>query len=212
MDDEQVKNNSEVNDDQDVGEFKEDEVREKLAEEFGFDPESDADKLDKLVERERQHNEKLSGAIKQKINWRKRAESKATSNSQDKGKSQNDGADIDAKVDQRVHQILEQRELKSLELPEEVERETVDLATLKGISVREAAEHPYIKQMLEEHKRKQRVLNATPTRKGRANYQPSFDPSKPLNPQDYDFSSDEGVQAWNDAKAARNKWLEQNKS
>jgi hypothetical protein len=42
-------------------EVKEDELRDKLAEEFGLSPDDDADLLEKLVNREKSHHEKLTG-------------------------------------------------------------------------------------------------------------------------------------------------------
>lgn len=57
-------------------EVKEDELRDKLAEEFGLNPEEDADLLEKLVNREKSHHEKLIddsvlayGVIGPRIGW-----------------------------------------------------------------------------------------------------------------------------------------------
>jgi len=41
-------------------EVKEEELRDKLAEEFGLNPDDDADLLEKLVNREKSHHEKLT--------------------------------------------------------------------------------------------------------------------------------------------------------
>jgi len=49
---------------------KEEEVREKVIEEFGFTEDDDSDKIDKLVEKEMEHSKKLSEAIGQKIKQR----------------------------------------------------------------------------------------------------------------------------------------------
>ena len=45
-------------------EVAEDELRDKLAEEFGLDPDENADLDEKLVEKEKSNHEKLSSAIK----------------------------------------------------------------------------------------------------------------------------------------------------
>lgn len=186
-------------------EVTEDELRSKVAEEFGLNPETDTEMLDKLVEREKSHHEKLSSAIKQKINWR----NKATSKNPDDGKGNNsvkETPEVGKLVQTEVSRILEERDLESLELSDDLKAEVKDLAKLKGISVREAAKHPYILSRKEEIEREEKIKNATPKRSAQGGYVPSIDPSKPLNPADFDLNTEEGRKAWNEAKAAREKY------
>ena len=82
---------------------------------------------------------------------------------------------------------------------------------LKGISVRKAAQLPYILTRKKELETAERVKNATPQRKGRGSYQSSYDPSKPLRTEDFDLSTKEGRDAWNDAKASRRKYEQEHK-
>lgn len=196
-----------------LAEVKDDELRDKLAEDMGLDPDVDTELLDKIVEREKKNRERLSGAIKQKINWRKRAETK-TSEPDKKGGGKSAGGepqDVDKLVDAKLQQRLDERDLKDLNLAEDIESEVKDLAKLKGISVREAAKHPYITTMIENAKKEQRLKDATPKRSQKGSYSSSgTDPSKPLDPADFDFNSPEGVKAWNDAKKARADWQSKN--
>jgi hypothetical protein len=132
-------------------EVKEDELRDKLAEEFGLNPDDDADLLEKLVNREKSHHEKLTGAIKQKINWREKA--KMTPKNSDIGdgkKTDKETPDVGTLVESKLKEILEERDLESLDLTDELKTEVKDLAKLKGISVREAANLPYIRSRKEE--------------------------------------------------------------
>ena len=188
-------------------EVNEDELREKLDDDMGLDPDEQSDLLDKLVEREKTHREKLFGAIKQKRSWREKAQ--ASVNSTDnpkKGNAQDKkDLDIDELVDRKLNERLEKQDLDSLTLTDDLKAEVKDLAKLKGISVREAAQHPYILNRKEEAEREQRIQNATPKRSNKGSYAASYDPSKPLDPADFDFNSDEGIKAWNEAKAARRK-------
>lgn len=195
-------------------EVTEDELRDELVEELSLDPEEDNEVLEKLVERERSQREMLSGAIKQKINWREKAK-QASAKSEDipgKGNKPDETGEpeLDKLVDQKLEERFAERELDSLGLTDELKDEVKDLAKVKGISVREAAKLPYILSRKEEVEREERVKKATPKRSKRGSYTPKYDPAKPLNPEDFDFDSEEGVKAWNEAKAARAKHKAQN--
>ena len=195
-------------------EVKDDDLRESIVEDFGLDPEEDQEMIDKIVEREKSHREKLSGAIKQKINWREKAQNASGEPEDTPGKGDSpddkDGEpDIDKLVDQKLAERFEQRELDSLDLQDELKEEVKDLAKLKGISVREAAQLPYILSKKEEAEREERIKKATPKRSKKGSHAPSYDPAKPLNPDDFDFDTDEGVEAWQEAKKARAKHLAQ---
>lgn len=194
-------------------EVDDDELRDDLANKFGLDPEKQGELLDKIVEREKSNREKLSGAIKQKISWREKAQKLSEKPEENPKEGDNpedqEVPDIDKLVDQKLTERLEARELESLNLSDELKDEVKDLAKLKGISVREAAQHPYILQRKEEAEKEERIKAATPKRSKKGTHVPDYDPSKPLNPEDFDFNSEEGVKAWKEAKAARDKWRAQ---
>ncbi|MGI6249828.1 MAG: hypothetical protein ACOYKD_00465 [Anaerolineaceae bacterium] len=103
---------------------------------------------------------------------------------------------------------MEERDLQELGLPEELRAEVKDLAQLKKISVKEAANLPYIKNRKEEIEREAKILNSSPKRKGSGSYVSNIDPSKPLNPDDFDLSTEKGRKKWNEAKEARQKYME----
>ena len=194
-------------------EVKDDELKETLAKEFELDPELDEEFLSKLIEREKSHRERLSGAIKQKINWREKfqktsGEPKDTPGKGDKPDKSGE-ADIDKLVDQKLEERFEARELETLELTDELKVEVKELAKLKGISVREAAKLPYILSRKEEVEQEERIKKATPKRTKKGSYASSYDSAKPLNPEDFDFDSEEGVKAWQEAKRARAKYTAQ---
>ena len=194
-------------------EVKDDELKETLAKEFELDPETDEEFLNKLVEREKSQRERLSGAIKQKISWREKAQ-KASGEPKDtpgKGDTPKDGGepDIDKLVDQKLAERFDARELETLELTDELKEEVKDLAKLKGISVREAAKLPYILSRKEEVEQEERIKKATPKRSKKGSFVSNYDPAKPLNPEDFDFDTKEGIEAWKEAKKARAKYKAQ---
>jgi len=195
-------------------EVKEDELKETLAKEFELDPETDEELLKKLVKKEKAHCERLSGAIKQKINWREKAQ-KASEEPKDtpgKDKESDKGGEPEPadEVARRVFQEERDKEaLESLDLPDELKEEIKDLAKAKGISVREAAKLPYILSRKEEVELEERIKKATPKRTKKGSIVSNYDPAKPLNPKDFDFDTKEGVKAWQEAKKARDKYKAQ---
>lgn len=205
--------NAEAEAQKEVGE---DELRESLADELELDTEQDNEFLDKLVEREKSQREMLSGAIKQKIRWREKAkkaseEPEDTPREGEKPSTNGDPEHIEKIIEQKLEARLEKQTLQSLDLPDELKAEVKDLAKVKGISVGEAAKLPYIQSRKEEVEREQRIQNATPKRSRKGSKTPKYDPAKPLNPDNFDFDTEEGVKAWKEAKEARRKHMAQNR-
>ena len=180
-------------------EVNEAELRTKIAEEMGIDPEIDSELLDKLVKREKEQREKLSGAIKQKISWREKAKKPPVK------KDDKETPDVSTLVANTVKESLEARDLETISASDEIKTEIKELAKLKGISVREAAKLPYIVNRIKEEEKEQRILNATPKRSNKGNYAVNYDPTKPLDPADFALDTEEGRKAWAEAKAARHK-------
>jgi hypothetical protein len=179
-----------------------DELKSKVAEEFGLNPETDTEMLDKLVAKEKSHHEKLSNAIKQKISWR----TKVTASKPDEKGGSLKPEDVGNLVDQKVRETLENRDLESLSVSDEIKAEIKDLAKLKNISVRDASKLPYIVSKIEEAEKEERIKNGTPKRTNAGGKTIAIDPSKPLNSSDFDLGTDEGRKSWNEAKAERAKY------
>lgn len=192
-------------------EVKTDELRSKVAEELGIDPNEQSDILDRVVEMRQKDHKALSDAIRQKRSWRDKASKLPKDQATQNGKPiTSETPDIDKIIEQKLEERLSAEELKRLELSDELKAEVKDLAKLKGISIREASAHPYIKSMIEEAKKKERILRATPTRTGKGSYVSTVDPAKPLDPADFDLSTVEGRKAWEEAKGARRNHRNQN--
>jgi ribosome-binding protein aMBF1 (putative translation factor) len=196
-----------------LAEVNSDELRDKIADEFGIDPDTEADLLDKLVKKDLANRERLSGAIKQKIKWRDQA--KASTKPKETpaaGKTQNgqETPNVDELVSQKVRETLEQRDLEDMDLPDELQTQVKDLAKLKGISVKKAAQDPYILYQKEQMEKAKRVENATPVRSGRGSQAVRFDVTKPLNPDDFNIGTPEGAKAWKEARAAQAKHRREN--
>lgn len=91
-----------------------------------------------------------------------------------------------------AQRTYEQQYLNEQGFPDEIKSEIETLAQLKGISLREAAQHGYIQTQVEDYKRQQKVAQASPDtgNGGTASY--TFDPD---NPPDVDVSTTEGQEA-----------------
>lgn len=172
-------------------------LKAKVAEEFGIDPETDAELLDKLVQKEKANRERLSTAIKQKIKYRELTKKLPVK------KDEKETPNVAELVAQTVKETLENRDLETISASEEIKTEIKELAKLRGISVREAAKLPYIAHRIEEAEKAKRLIDATPKRSNKGGAQITFDPSKPLNPDDFALDTPEGQEAWKKAKAER---------
>jgi len=174
-------------------------LKAKIAEDLGLDPETDVELVNKLVEREKAHRKELSKTISQKIKYREQAKKSPVK------KDEKDTPDVSTLVAKTVAEVLENRDMETISTSEEIKTEIKELAKLKGISVREAAKLPYIVNRIEEAEKEKRIINATPKRSNRGNGAITYDPTKPLNPADFALDTPEGQKAWAEAKAARRK-------
>lgn len=191
--------NSDQDDAQDQNDGLEgDELKTKLAEDLGLDPEdeSQAEILEKAFQRETKQRRLTAKAIQQKQKYRTELEGfkqkgdKPKVNDQPKG----DEEDFDKRVEKTALRILEQRELKTLNLGEDLEEEVKKLAELRNIPVIEAAKDPYIQFRKQEIEREARIKAATPSGKSKGKTV-NLDPSKPPNRSNY-TPDEEGSKAY----------------
>ncbi len=167
----------------------EDEIKNQVIEDYSLDPDEDFDLIDNLVLKEMANRKKLSDVIGQKIKWRE----KATAGKTDKGtESKDDEGSKAGDIETKVREQFEQRDLEELDYPDELKAEIKLLAKIQGVSVRKAAQDPYILFKKEKYDEEQRAEEATvsPKTKGR---QVKFD-SQTL--PEVDMSTPEGRKTW----------------
>lgn len=172
-------------------ESKEDEVRNSVIEKYGLDEEEQSDLIDKLTEDTLEQRKAFGKVVGQKIKYRTAATPKASPEPSTVPKKE-EVSDVDSLVNQK----FEERDLESLELPDEIKSEVQKLAKAQGISVRKAAQDPYIAYKKEAYEKEQQMEDATPsrTRKGTV---VKFDASNPPKP---DMSTKEGQEEWAEYK------------
>lgn len=176
-------------------EKKEEEIREQLINDFGFDEINEAEKIDKLVLKEKEHREKLSQAIGQKIRWRTEAQKPKETKVEPIRTSPPTNLDEEA-----VARIFDKRQeklaLDALEYPEELKKEIERVAQFTG-SVAKAIRDPYIVSKVETYEKEKRVEEATITKTNRSGGRKAFSIE---NPPDVDMSTEEGRKTWEDYK------------
>lgn len=187
-----------------LADSKEDEIRTTLAEELGLSEDEDSEKLDKLVAREIEHRKTLSTAVRQKIDWRTKAQGDGKGKPAPK-KEKIDLSDPEAirkEAEAAAEAKLEERDLSEMEYSDKVKEQIKKVAKLNGTSVRVAAKDPYIQSMVAEEAKQAAIDEAADNGSKNKKGSVKLDTSKPLNPADYDMSTEEGRKSWEDAKKA----------
>jgi hypothetical protein len=173
----------------------ESEIRRSVIQEFGLDEEVDEDLIIKLTSKELDNHKKLSTAITQKINWRKKATDNKPIESANEAIAKKDTSEdeILKKVDER----FEQREIESLDLDDELKTEVKNYAKLNNVSIKSALNSPYIQFRKKEFENKTKAdeasIGGTHNVQQKKNY-------ADMNPSDFDLSSEDGRKSYTEWK------------
>lgn len=175
---------------------KEDEIRESIISEYGFDEIDDAERIEKMVAKEIESNKKLSQAIGQKISWRTKATEVKPTPPQDKT-NVFDPEILDKKLDEKLNERLEKRDLESLDYPDELKTEIQKVAKILGKSIKESIKDPYIASKIEAHNKEVESNEASISRsnKSGSKVKTSFE-----NPPEVDIATPEGQKKWDEWK------------
>jgi hypothetical protein len=193
-------------DEEAIAEAKEDEIREKVVADLGIEDNDDnKDLIDKVVSREMDHRGKLSKAIGQKIKLRDQVKGKppvktSTKPADSKNMTAEEIAETAAKA---ARDEYEKRDLDTMPHSDKVKEQIKKVAALNNVSVIVAAKDPYIVSLIEGEERQKKVDDAAKNGKGRTKVGVTIDVSKPLDPKDFDLSTEEGRAEWKEAKKAK---------
>ncbi len=135
-------------------------IKAELIAELELDPEADADKIEKMVAREVKTRTIASEAIGSKIKTRDELE--ALKNAP---KPNNVDADeLDKKLDAKLNERLEKRDLEAIDYPDELKAAIKKVAAYNGISVKAALADPYIKAKIDAYEKEQKANDAAVSR------------------------------------------------
>jgi len=171
---------------------KQEEIRANVIAEFGFDEVNDAERIDKMVTKEMDNRKKLSTAIGQKINYRTLL---AQRPKDPVPPEKVETPDIDAKVKETVAQTLEQRDLESLDFPDDLKSEIKRVAQIQNVSIKQAARDPYIANKIADYEKEQKTEAASISRTNRSSGKQTFSLD---NPPEVDMTTEAGRKAWDE--------------
>ena len=171
-------------------EIPQDELRSQLIEKYELDEETQSEFIDTLVKDKLEEQKRFSTAIKQKINWRKKATEKPTEPEKKDNVVLPQGNFV-------TKEELEQRDLDSLDISEELKPEIKKYATLNKVSLKEALKSDYISFLKEKHELK--AKNEEAGLGNKSVIQSKKDLSS-KTPADFDRSTPEGRAEWEEWK------------
>ncbi len=107
--------------------------------------------------------------------------------------------ELEAKLEKKLNETLEQRDLDSLEFPDELKAEIKKVAQIQGVSIKKAMSDPYIAAKIDQVKKDQAAEEASVHKTGGKGGKAKFDIN---NPPDVNMATPEGrqkYQEWKDA-------------
>lgn len=176
-----------------LADVKEDEIRNSVISDFGFDPEDDKERIDKLTSERLGSKKAISTAIKQKIGYR----TKYTEVTKTPPKQASSEVDVDS----RISQALEADRLEAMEYPDDIKASIKRIAEIDKISVRKAVNDPTIAARIEKWRKDTGSDEASISRTNRHGKGGSDDSD---TPPDVDMNTDEGRKEYD-------KWIEDQK-
>ena len=152
-------------------ETKEEEIRKSVIDELELDEsdEKDSKTIDKITKERVSRSQEKGSLTRQKIKLRDELTTlKGQKPPAEPAKPASPPEQVD--VDKKINDALNERDLKALDLSDELKDEIKTLAKVKGISYIEASKQPYILHLKEEEERKALIDKASikPGQKGQA--------------------------------------------
>ena len=179
-----------------------DAIKQSVIDQFGLDEDADSELIEKLVADKVESGKRLSTAIKQKRNWRDKANAPKEQKKEDIPQPQEKKPVFDESIiDKKVLEKLEERELESLEISDELKQEVKTYAKAAGLTVKQVLKSDYYQFLKQKDEAKQKIDEASIGGKKRG--APSGKDFSSVKPSDFDLSTKEGRDGWDEYK----KWL-----
>jgi hypothetical protein len=178
------------------GKVDREELKDKLIEDLGLDPDTQDELIEKLLDKDIENRTKFSKVIRRKINLREELEEERKKNPPKPEAKPQEKTEEKVDVKAEVLSVLEEERLADMDLSDPIKEKIKMLSKLNNISVKKAAEDPYIKGLIDEEKAAEKAENAgiSPTKKGT---RVKFDID---NPPQVDVSTEEGRKQWDEWK------------
>jgi len=123
----------------------EEDIRSQTIEKYGLSEDDNSELIDKLVNDTKEEQKKLSTAIRQKIDWRTKAQTPKEEKTEVKPQEPAEKPKqlLEKDIDKRVDERFEERDLASMDLSDELKSEVKAYAKAKKISYRKAVKSEY---------------------------------------------------------------------
>lgn len=177
-----------------------DEVKQSIIDQFGLNEDADGELIEKLVADKIESGKRLSTAIKQKINWRTKASSPKEQKVEDKPQQPDKQPVFDESIiDKKVLEKLEERELESLEISDELKQEIKTYAKASNLTVKQVLKSEYYQYLKQKEEAERKVEEASIG--GIKRKSPTRKEFSSMKPSDFDLSTEEGRKSWDEYKA-----------
>jgi len=192
-------NNEDLNADDVQAELSSDEIKADILEKYGIDETENEELVNKLVDSKIEDNKKFSTVIRQKIDWRTKAEANMDKSKPTTQPNSNEGINADdfmKQMEEKFNQKFEERDLNDSGLSEEIRNKVKSYAKAEGVTVKVAMESDYVTYLKEASDNRDKADNASLGGRGKVGAKRDYT----ANPKfTGDLSTDEGkkeFKAW----------------
>lgn len=177
---------------------KEEEIRNSIIEKYGLDEDDNKDLIDKLSADILAQRKSFGKLVTQKRSLREKLL---------KLEPKEDKKDETTKSPEEIEKMLEEkffnRDLEELEYSDNVKDAVKKICKVNNVSIKQAQKDPYIQYLIQQETDEKTLDKSAISQK--KNSIPGKTDAKPLDPDNYDFSTKEGRDKWEADKKARNK-------
>ena len=177
---------------------KEEEIRNSVIEKYGLTEEDNKELIDKLTNDISLQRKSFGKVVSQKRSWREKVL---------KGTPDKDKKDLQPLSKEEIEKSVEEkffnRDLEELDYSDDVKDAVKKICKMSNISVKQAQKDPYIQYLITQEDGDKNMDKSALS--GKKNGSPAKPDLKALDPNNYDFSTEEGRDKWEADKQARNK-------
>lgn len=176
---------------------KEEEIRNSIIEKYELSEDDDEDLIDKLTADILAQRKSFGKVVAQKRSYRELVQ-KANS-----GKDEKPQTLSKEEIEKSLEEKFFNRDLEELDYSDNVKDAVRKICKVNNVSVKQAQKDPYIQYLIEQET-DEKILDKSAISQ-KKNSIPGKADLKPLNPDNYDFSTKEGRDKWEADKKSRNK-------
>ena len=150
----------------------------------------------------------LGTAVRQKIDWRTKANGTTDDKGTDDKKAKSDDKPLTADeirktAEEGAMATFQKRDLDDMDHSDTIKDEIKSIADRQNISIRKAEQDPYIQHMIGEDTKQREIDEAAENGSNRSKGGIKIDTSKPLDASDFALHTEEGRTEWAEAKEAK---------